>query len=268
MALNPATTTTIATGIPIPSGASASQAAYITKIWPYVQRESLRTGIPPEVFIIQSGRETGWGSSWLFRVGNNPAGIGAFDSSHGAQFASLSDGFATYADRLMGKGEGGQGPFVADVRAGASAATLLDDLQRGPWAGGHYDFGAGKGLTANLASLYGGAGSSATKGTGGLSGAPGQSADTQGNVISDVGSAALKGVLGPLGGVLGLIPGVNALKAADTFFGLVVNVFLNWRYMLELLAGGVLVLGGVAIIVADTGRKNPQIIQALGAAAV
>lgn len=256
----------------IPAGASAQQAKFITEIWPYVVRESQRTGIPVEVFIIQSGRETGWGTSWLYRVAHNPAGVGAFDSSHGAQFASLSDGFATYADRLMGHGEGGQGPFVADVQRGASASQLLDDLQRGPWAGGHYDFGSGKGLTANFAALYGGGGgSNATQGTGGVSGSGGQSADVQGSIFSDVGGAALKGVLGPLGSVIDLIPGVNGIKAADAVFSMIAAVFLNWRWTLELFIGAGMLAVGALLIFNDVAEKKvqqvaPEIIGAMAAA--
>jgi len=242
----------------IPAGANSQQAAFIREIWPYVVQQSIRTGIPVEVFIIQSGRETGWGTSWLFRVAHNPAGVGAFDASHGNQFPDLATGFQTYADRLMGVQEGGQGQFVADVRAHADALTLLNDIQNGPWAASHYDYT----LTSNFHSLYGGGGGSSSS-TGTTSGSTGQTATT----TSAVGDAlkTLGGWLGHVpifGGILG--QGVNGLGNAANFFGTatgfleaVLKIFANWRYLLQFFVGFVMfMVGGFIIIMESRGPRT------------
>jgi hypothetical protein len=250
----------IAPGPTIPKNATAQQAKFIAEIWPYVVRESRRTGIPVEVFIIQSGLETSWGTSWLYRNYHNPAGIGAFDASHATQFSSLSDGFATYGDRLMGHGEGGQGQFVKDVNGGASAAVLLNDLQTGPWAAGHY---GGTGLTDTLASLYGTAGGSATKGTGGgtasgTSGSGGQTPQQAQDALS-------------LQGLTSHIPVVGGLLTAATWPGklaqLAIWIFDQWVFIVEVIGGFGILVAGVLIIMNDVGEKKaPEIVKAVAAA--
>lgn len=225
--------------VEIPKGANAQQAAFITIIWPYVVAESRRTGIPVEVFIVQSGFETGWGTSWLFRVAHNPAGVGAFDASHGNQFPDLATGFRTYADRLMGRGEGGQGQFVADVQAHKDAATLLDDIQRGPWAASHYNYT----LVSTFHSIYGGgSGSSAGTGTG-VSGSSGQ-------------TATLTSATSTVQGWLDKIPVFGGLLKAATMPAklaeAVLKLFVNWRYVLQVVIGVTMMVAGTILIVLDT----------------
>jgi hypothetical protein len=137
-----------------PQAASTSQAAFINEVRPYAEAESKRTGIPAEVMITQAGVETGWGTSGWWTNNRNPAGIGVTGAAGaGNSYATLEQAFHDYADKLLGKGEAGQEQFAADVKAGAPIETLLMDLERSPWAAGHY---GGDGLTQTYSALAGG----------------------------------------------------------------------------------------------------------------
>ncbi len=76
----------------------------------------------------------------------------------------------------------------------------------------------------------------------------------------DIAGGIAGGIGGALGGIAGIIGGpisglISAGKATATLAGLVVNVFSNWRYVLEVLGGAAMVLLGVRLIIADiTGR--------------
>lgn len=132
---------------------SASRDAFIQEILPYAEAESKRTGIPPEVFIVQSGLETGWGTSGWWRNNKNPAGIGVTGApGAGNTYADLGSAFHDYADKLLGHGEAGQEQFAAAVKQGASPEQLLSLLQQSPWAAGQY---GGNGLTNTYQQLYG-----------------------------------------------------------------------------------------------------------------
>lgn len=134
--------------------ASASQQSFIDQVRPFAEAESKRTGIPAEVMIVQSGIETGWGTSGWWRNNLNPAGIGVTgQAGAGNSFGSIGDAFRAYADHLMGNGEAGQERFVADVKAGASVDQLLTDLEQSPWAAGHY---GGNGLNQTYSALNSG----------------------------------------------------------------------------------------------------------------
>lgn len=102
--------------------------------------QSRLTGIPVSVMLTQSADETGdWTSSW-YRDQNNPAGIGVTGvGAAGNGFLTLADGWASYAQHLLGNGEAGQEQFISDLHAGASALQLLKDIEMSPWAAGHYN---------------------------------------------------------------------------------------------------------------------------------
>jgi Mannosyl-glycoprotein endo-beta-N-acetylglucosaminidase len=126
-------------------------APYIATVLPYARIESLRTGIPVSVMLAQSGVETGWGTSNWFREHLNPAGIGVTGApGAGATYRTLAEAFRDYANKLLGIGEAGQAQFAADVQRGADDPTLLRDLERSPWAAGHY---GGSGLERTWSTL-------------------------------------------------------------------------------------------------------------------
>ncbi len=137
-----------------PQQASQSQQAYISEIRPFAEAESKRTGIPAEVMIVQSGLETGWGTSGWWTNNRNPAGIGVTGAAGaGNSYPDLATAFHDYAEKLLGHGEAGQEKFAADVAAGASSEQLLADIQQSPWAAGHY---GGNGLVSTYQALAGG----------------------------------------------------------------------------------------------------------------
>jgi mannosyl-glycoprotein endo-beta-N-acetylglucosaminidase len=231
-----------------PPHANQQQLAFIAEILPYVLRESKRTGIPPEVFIVQSGRETGWGTSGWWRNAHNPAGIGVTGQpGAGNVYPDLSTAFRDYADKLMGHGEAGQEQFAADVKRGASAATLLGDLQASPWAASHY----GGTLVDDFHALYGGGqGTGSTAGTGGSGGS--------GGVVGVV-SSAITSAIPIIGGVLGApIKAGEALLAIDKT---ILGIFTNWRYVVEVFAGIAMIGLGIVVILIDTGaaKKAAQV---------
>jgi hypothetical protein len=116
-----------------------SAQGFIGEVLPYAATESARTGIPISVMLAQSGVETGWGTSGWWHNQHNPAGIGVTGKpGAGNAYPDIGTGWRDYADHLLGIGEAGQGPFVADLRQGADAPALLRDLEASPWAAGHY----------------------------------------------------------------------------------------------------------------------------------
>lgn len=134
-----------------PQAASPNQQAYINEVMPFAQAESKRTGIPAEVMVVQSGVETGWGTSGWWTNNRNPAGIGVTgQAGAGNSYPDLASAFRDYADKLMGNGEAGQEQFAADVKAGAPVDKLLADLEQAPWAAGHY---GGNGLGQTYSAL-------------------------------------------------------------------------------------------------------------------
>jgi Mannosyl-glycoprotein endo-beta-N-acetylglucosaminidase len=226
----------------IPQQADPQQLDYINQILPAVLAESARTGIPPEVFIVQSGVETGWGTSGWWRNQKNPAGIGVTGAAGAGQgYPSVAAAFDDYANKLLGKGEAGQEQFASDVAAHASTVTLLQDLEQSPWAAGHY---GGHGLEATYAALYGSAGNNATTGTG------------QEVLDSETDGSGSSGG-GGLGSVLGNLPIVGGLFSAATapvaLAGQVLGLFQNWRFVVEVLAGLAMMGLGIILILHDTG---------------
>jgi Mannosyl-glycoprotein endo-beta-N-acetylglucosaminidase len=230
----------------IPQQADPQQLAYINQILPAVLSESARTGIPPEVFIVQSGVETGWGTSDWWTQNRNPAGIGVTGvPGAGNTYPSIAAAFDDYANKLLGHGEAGQQQFAADVAGHASASTLLSDLEAAPWAAGHY---GGTGLNDTYASLYGNAANNATTGTG-------TAVDTSGGDPTAVigGGNSSGGVLNALGDLPIIGGAFKGLSAAAALEGSILAIFTNWRYVLEVFAGIAMMGLGIVLILHDTG---------------
>lgn len=230
---------------------SQQQANFIATELPYAQRESKRTGIPVSVFLAQSAWETGWGTSYLFTKENNPAGIGAYDSSHGGAWPSLSAAFRTYADKLMGVGEAGQGRFVADVKAGADPNTLLTDLEQGPWAASHYGY-------TNLNREW------ASTGLGAFD-APGATAPTGSTPIHTVDII----MPGPIPNIPAPGPDVHANpgyyggKAASGVAGAVIGPLLDFVKAFAIRSslvvfGAIAILVGLALLVRDASQDRSE----------
>ena len=60
---------------------------------------------------------------------------------------------------------------------------------------------------------------------------------------------------------------VKGGKAVQALAGFVLGIFRNWRFVLEVLGGAVLLLGGVLIIMNDLGtQKAGTIVKAVAAA--
>lgn len=247
---------------------TSQQAAYANLVMPYALKQQQRTGIPAEVFIIQSGVETGWGTSRWFRSYNNPAGIGVTGApGAGYHFASLDEGFAAYADKLMGHGEAGQGQFVADVRAGAPTTTLLTDLQNSPWAAGHYGYHS---LVDSYHSLYGGgSGTTGQNVPGYTPGAGGSGVQAAGLSLPDFGSLLNSPLAGPLGSFGQLFGSFGSLGLSDFWKATVGTLFTQLIYLGEIIGGFALVTLGVVIILVDSGamQKAPAIVATAAAAA-
>jgi hypothetical protein len=225
-------------------GANLGQLQYFQEVFPSASKAATRTGVPVDVLLIQSGIETGWGTSPAFLQRNNPAGIGITGPNvTGNVYSSLDAGFADYADKLLGHGEAGQEQFAADVKAGATTRTLLQDLQAGGpgphWAAGHY---GGHTLTDTLDSILG-------KGASGQSATshPGASPGDVVSTVVDAGKQAAEQLnLDPLG----LLEGLTwPAQLARAFLGL----FTNWRYLVEVFIGVGLMGAGTVLILRDIG---------------
>jgi Mannosyl-glycoprotein endo-beta-N-acetylglucosaminidase len=240
-------TATDARAAAIPQQADPQQLDYINQILPAVLAESARTGIPPEVFIVQSGVETGWGTSGWWRNQKNPAGIGVTGAAGAGQgYPTVAAAFDDYANKLLGNGEAGQEQFASDVAAHASTVTLLQDLEQAPWAAGHY---GGHGLEATYAALYGSAGNNATTGNGQAV----LDSETSGSDSSGDGSGGGSTIQAFLNG-LPLYGGLfKTASTATALEGQFLGLFANWRYVLEVFAGIVMMGLGVLLILHDTG---------------
>lgn len=233
---------------------------FIAQVLPAAQVESKRTGIPVSVMITQAGYETGWGTSEWWRVHRNPAGIGVTGQpGKGFTFPDVASGWRAYADKLLGKGEYGQGQFVSDVNARAGSVKLLQDLEQSPWAAGHY---SGHGLESTYAAMGLGkydlpgakpppGGNPIPPGGGGSSGAPGT--PVQPVSLGGDAAAALNAVpgLGGLGSLFSALGSSNPLDSATKAFEKGVgNVAARTGLVIF---GAIAVLIGLAIMFRDAG---------------
>lgn len=91
---------------------------------------------------------------------------------------------------------------------------------------------------------------------GGTAIAPGGAPTT----ATTAGVPLLDGASAVLGGLVGVVPGLSdVIKTAALpaqLAGVIIGVFANWRYVLELAAGGAMILVGVNLIVKDISGRG------------
>lgn len=206
----------------------------------------------------ESGGTTGFAFNPLNST-DHPYGSAGQGGSQGniQRYQNYQQGVATIVHQLQYPNHG-YPAIVNAFRSDAGSGAVLAAVKASDWG------------TKNFSSAE--LGGHATVDPGGTTAQP--VAYIPGTHIHIPSSPAGGGIVpGPVKGIFGAIGDVtDAAGAMAELAGRVVNLFLNWHYLAEVVIGSAMVLIGIRLVIADTTgakvvpRPNPAAVAAVGAA--